>query len=107
MILRIWRGWTAPEDAAAYERFLTDPDDGLLTTMAADGYRGFELGRHDDGDEVAFVTILRFADYDAVEAFAGENYEQAHVPEEAREFLSRWEEDVAHYERRAGEDAAD
>jgi len=102
VILRVWRGWTAPEDAEAYEQFLADPENGLLATMTEDGYLGFDLGRHDHGDEVEFVTILRFSDYDAVESFAGENYEQAHVPAEARELLTRWEDDVLHYERCAG-----
>ncbi len=71
--------------------------------MTGEGYLGFDLGRTDHGDEVEFVTILRFADYDAVETFAGKDYEQAHVPERAQELLIRWEEEVAHYERRAGE----
>ncbi|MFB6221436.1 MAG: antibiotic biosynthesis monooxygenase [Halolamina sp.] len=125
MILRIWRGWTTPEDAAAYEQFLAGEDDphradgsgrddpdraggsggeqSELAAMTGEGYLGFDLGRTDHGDEVEFVTILRFEDYDAVEAFAGENYEQAHVPTEARKLLTRWEDEVAHYERRAGE----
>lgn len=102
MILRVWRGWTTPEDAEPYEQFLADPENGLLATMSEEGYLGFDLGRQDHGDEVEFVTILRFEDYDAVETFAGENYEQAHVPEAARELLTRWEDGVAHYERRAG-----
>ena len=115
MILRIWRGWTAPEDADAYEAFLTggsadsdqqsdsDENESALEAMTGEGYLGFELGRREDGDEVEFVTILRFEDYDAVEAFAGEAYEQAHVPAAAQELLSRWEDEVTHYERRAGE----
>lgn len=120
MILRIWRGWTTPENADDYEAFLAggtaDADgagdaDGAsdsggvspLESMSSEGYLGFDLGRREDGDEVEFVTVLRFEDYDAVEAFAGEAYEQAHVPAEARELLTRWEEEVTHYERRAGE----
>lgn len=106
MILRIWRGWTDPEDAEAYEQFLvggSEDGESALESMTGEGYLGFDLGRRDHGDEVEFVTILRFADYDAVEAFAGEEYEQAHVPAEARELLTRWEDEVAHYERRAGE----
>jgi len=115
VILRIWRGWTTPEDADAYEAFLAggtaDSDqagesggeESALEAMAGEGYLGFDLGRQEHADEVEFVTILRFADYDAVEAFAGEDYEQAHVPAEARELLSRWEDEVAHYEQRAGE----
>lgn len=103
MILRVWHGWTAREDAEAYEAFLRGGERSELEAMAGEGYRGYDLARREDGDEVEFVTILRFEDYDAVEAFAGENYEQAHVPDEARELLTRWDEEVGHYERRAGE----
>ena len=101
MIVRVWRGWTDPADADAYEAFLAS-EGGLLETLDVEGYRGYDLLRREDGEEVAFVTLLRFADYDAVEAFAGEEYERAHVPEEARELLSRWEDEAAHYERRGG-----
>lgn len=103
MILRVWHGWTTPEDAEAYEEFLAGGEQSELEAMAGDGYRGYDLARREDGSEVEFVTILRFDDYEAVEAFAGENYERAHVPEEAQELLTRWDDDVAHYERRAGE----
>lgn len=102
-IVRVWHGWTEPEDADEYERFLVDPDDGLLENLSGDGYRGYDLLRREAGDEVEFVTQIRFADYDAVAAFAGENYERAHVPEEARELLARWDEAATHYDHRASE----
>lgn len=102
-IVRVWHGWTAPEDADAYEAFLTDEDEGLLATMSGEGYLGYDLLRRKSGDEVAFVTQIHFADYDAVEAFAGENYEDAHVPAAARELLSRWEDEAVHYEHRASD----
>ena len=47
-----------------------------------------------------FVTTMRFDSRDAVEAFAGEDYEEAHVPEPAREILKRWDERARHYEVR-------
>ncbi|GAB7093423.1 hypothetical protein JCM30237_05750 [Halolamina litorea] len=100
-VVRVWHGWTDPADADAYEAFLTDPDDGLLATMSGEGYLGYDLLRRDDGDEVEFVTQIRFADYDAVAAFAGENYESAHIPEPAQELLARWADEAKHYERRA------
>jgi antibiotic biosynthesis monooxygenase (ABM) superfamily enzyme len=104
-IVRVWHGWTAPEDADAYEAFLTDPENGLLATMSGDGYLGYDLLRRDYGDEVEFVTQIRFADDDAVAAFAGEDYEEAHIPEEARELLARWDDEAVHYDHRAGERA--
>lgn len=101
-IVRVWHGWTDPADAEAYEAFLAG-EDGLLETLDVEGYLGYDLLRRDDGDEVEFVTQLRFTDYDAVAEFAGENYEQAHVPDEARELLTRWDDEAGHYERRASE----
>lgn len=102
-IVRVWHGWTAPEDADAYERFLTDEDEGLLETLDGDGYLGYDLLRREAAEAVEFVTQIRFADYDAVAEFAGENYAEAHVPDEARELLSRWEDTAAHYRLRASE----
>jgi hypothetical protein len=104
-IVRVWHGWTAPADADAYEAFLTDPEDGLLATMSGDGYLGYDLLRREDGDEVEFVTQIRFADYDAVADFAGEDYEEAHVPDDARELLTRWDDGALHYDHRASERA--
>ena len=100
MIARVWRGWTEPADADEYEAFVTEtvfPE----AQRDVEGLESFEVLRRDAGDEVAFVTISRFASWDAVAAFAGEDYENAHVPERAEELLARYEESVTHYEVRA------
>ncbi|MCD2204958.1 hypothetical protein [Halobacterium sp. KA-6] len=97
VIARVWRGWTEPADADEYEAFVTE-------TVFPDAKRdipaleSFEVLRRDAGDEVEFVTIARFASWDAIEAFAGEDYETAHVLDRAEELLARYEETVAHYE---------
>jgi heme-degrading monooxygenase HmoA len=96
MIARLWQGWTAPENADAYEEF-------LRTTMfpsihGVKGFLGADLLRRDDGEEIAFVTITRFETLDAVRAFAGENYEQAVVEPEARRLLTRFYQRSEHYE---------
>jgi heme-degrading monooxygenase HmoA len=96
VIARIWHGWTRPENADAYERF-------LRTTMfpsmqLLEGFQGVDLLRREDGDEIAFVTISRFDSLDAVRRFAGDDYERAVVEPEARELLSRFDERSAHYE---------
>ncbi|QKY21683.1 antibiotic biosynthesis monooxygenase [Halolamina sp. CBA1230] len=101
-MVRVWHGWTDPADADAYEQFLTDPENGLLETLDGDGYLGYDLLQREADDEVEFVTQLRFAGYDAVREFAGEAYERAHVPDEARELLARWDDEAEHYELRAG-----
>ena len=60
--------------------------------------RGAELLRRDAGDEVAFVTISRFESMEAVQAFAGEDYERAVIEPEARALLSRHDERSEHFE---------
>jgi heme-degrading monooxygenase HmoA len=95
MIARLWRGWTTPENADAYEEF-------LRTTMfpsihRVPGFLGADLLRRDLDGEVAFVTITRFDSLEAVRAFAGEAYEQAVVEPEARRLLSRLDERSEHY----------
>jgi hypothetical protein len=39
-----------------------------------------------------------FADIDSVKAFVGEDYEIAHVPDRAREVLTRFDARSMHYE---------
>jgi len=97
MITRIWRGWTTPENAAAYERLLRSEIFPSIASRQIAGYRGFSLGRRDHGDEVEFLTSMWFESNDAVKAFAGENYEIAVVPPTARAVLSRFDERATHY----------
>lgn len=100
MIERVWHGWTAPEDADEYERLLREELMPRFAEETTDEYLGIRLLRRSHGDEVEFVTSMRFASLDAVEGFAGEASEEAHVPPAARELLSRYDDRVTHYELR-------
>jgi antibiotic biosynthesis monooxygenase (ABM) superfamily enzyme len=96
VIARLWHGWTSRENAAPYERFLREH---MFPSMqSVPGFLGAELLRRDDGDEIAFVTITRFESYDAVRAFAGDDYERAVVEPDARALLSRRDESSEHFE---------
>jgi antibiotic biosynthesis monooxygenase (ABM) superfamily enzyme len=96
MITRVWRGWTLPGNADAYETFLTRE---LFPSMRSiPGFRDADVLRRDDGDEVAFVTLTRFDSLDAIRAFAGEEYEKPVLEPQALELLSRYEERALHYE---------
>ena len=100
MICRIWHGWTAPANADAYEHLLREE---ILVGIAAReiaGFHGIQLLRRDAGEEVEFVTIMRFESLDAVRSFAGPDYEQAVVPPAARKLLARFDARSAHYELR-------
>ena len=96
MIARVWRGWTTPETADAYERFLREQM--FPSIHRVDGFLGAELLRHDAGDEVAFMTITRFESLDAVREFAGEDYEQAVIEPQARALLTRHDERSEHFD---------
>ncbi len=96
MIERIWRGWTAADEADAYQHFLQT--EFFPAAHAIKGFLGARVLRRAAGDEVEFVTITRFASLDAIRGFAGDDLEKAHIAPEAQSLLSRWEERVAHYD---------
>jgi antibiotic biosynthesis monooxygenase (ABM) superfamily enzyme len=98
MISRIWHGWTAPDNADAYEALLRHEIFAGIAAREIAGYRGIHLLRRDAGDEVEFVTVMWFDALDAVRAFAGEDYEVAVVPPKARALLARFDARSAHYE---------
>ena len=96
MITRVWRGWTWLQNAEAYERFLLDE---LFPSMRAiDGFVGAEVLRKSDGDEVAFVTLVRFESLQAVRAFAGDAYETPVIEPQARALLSHYDDQAEHFD---------
>ncbi|MFN0178120.1 MAG: antibiotic biosynthesis monooxygenase [Gemmatimonadales bacterium] len=98
MIARVWRGWTSPEAADSYQRLLETEIFPGIAARQVTGYRGIELFRRTAGDEVEFVTTMRFDTIAAVRAFAGDHFEVAVVPPKARALLSRFDERSTHYE---------
>jgi antibiotic biosynthesis monooxygenase (ABM) superfamily enzyme len=80
VIARVWRGWASPENAPAYERLVSTEVLPGIARRGIHGYRGAYLLRRDVGDEVEFSTILLFDSFDALRAFAGDDYERAYVP---------------------------
>jgi antibiotic biosynthesis monooxygenase (ABM) superfamily enzyme len=101
MISRLWHGWTTPANADAYESLLkTEIFPGIQRRQIA-GYRGIHLLRRDLGDEVEFITVMWFDSIEAIRTFAGEDYEMAVVPPEARALLSRFDARSHHYEVKA------
>jgi hypothetical protein len=100
MILRVWRGWSVAENADRHEELIrTTIFPGILARTIA-GLEGLELFRRPLEGEVEFMTLMRFASWDAVKAFAGPNWETSVVPPAARALLARFDEKAAHYERR-------
>jgi len=98
MICRVWRGWTTPENAAAYEKIVRGQVIPGIEARIVPGFLHIDLMRRDLGAEVEFQTIMWFADLDAIRAFVGADYEISHVPEEARIVLSRFDVRATHYD---------
>lgn len=105
MINRIWHGWTTPANADAYEDLLNEEIFVRIHDREIRGYRGIQLLRRDIGDEVEFVTIMRFDTLEAVLNFAGEDFEAAVVPPKARALLTRFDKRSQHYEVRFDSDS--
>jgi heme-degrading monooxygenase HmoA len=101
MISRIWRGWTAPQDADTYEDLLRAEIFPSIIARNIDGFRRIELFRANAGEECEFVTVMWFDTLDAVRNFAGADYESAVVPPKARAVLKRYDDQSQHYEVRA------
>jgi antibiotic biosynthesis monooxygenase (ABM) superfamily enzyme len=98
MICRLWRGWTTTENADAYERIVSEEVLPEIQRRNVPGYYGAYLVRRNVGDEVEFATIMQFESIEAVRAFAGDDYETAYVPSDARAVLARFDQTSAHFE---------
>jgi heme-degrading monooxygenase HmoA len=96
MIARIWHGWTTPANADAYEALLRTQI--LPRIRQAAGCQGIRLFRRGRDEEMEFVTLLLFDSLEAVKAWAGDHYETAVVPPEARKLLKRFRERSRHYD---------
>jgi hypothetical protein len=60
MIARIWRGWTTPANADAYQRIVCQEVLPGIAVRNLEGYHGAYLLRRDLDGEVEFATILLF-----------------------------------------------
>jgi len=96
MIARIWHGWTTPDDAKAYEKLLRDEIFPSIAARRIEGYRGAELFIREDGEEVEFVTLLRFDSMDAVTKFAGPEADKPVIFPKAEALITRMEQ-AQHY----------
>lgn len=99
MIFRIWHGWTTPDNADAYQRIVQDEVFEMIAGKQIAGYQGIDLLRRNLGDEVEFVTIMRFDSLAAIKTFVGDDYEQSFVPPQAQAVLKRFDDRSQHYEQ--------
>src|SRR5690348_11649912 len=100
MIFRLWRGWATPDNAGAYEQLLNGTIAPAIMRRGIAGLRELSVLRQagEPGDEVEFVTVMTFDDWDAVAEFAGPDPHASVVPPAARALLAHFDEHSQHYE---------
>ena len=91
MIARIWHGWTKPADAKAYEYMLRNEIFSSIAARKIPGYHGAELFIREDGNEVEFLTLLRFDSMNAVREFAGADETRPVIYPGVEQLLTRME----------------
>lgn len=96
-ISRIWHGYTTHENADKYESLLRSEIFPHIQNRNIKGFNSIQLLRRNINDETEFITIMEFDSIQAVKDFAGEDYEKAVVPENAREVLKRFDATSQHY----------
>jgi len=91
MIARIWRGWTKPADARVYENMLRSEIFPSIAARKISGYHGAELFIREDGNEMEFVTLLRFDSMEGVKEFAGADETRPVIYPGVEQLLTRME----------------
>jgi len=98
MICRVWRGWTTPGNADAYQRIVQGQVIPGIEARRIPGFRSIDLVRRERDQDVEFMTLMWFDSLDSVRAFMGEDYNLAHVPPQAQAVLADFDRRSAHYE---------
>jgi heme-degrading monooxygenase HmoA len=94
-IARIWRGRTLASKADEYEAYLFAS--GITKVRETPGNRGVTVLRREDGNETEFQVISIWDSLDAIQRFAGKDYEKAVILDRDREYLLEVEPTVRHY----------
>jgi heme-degrading monooxygenase HmoA len=98
-VARVWRGWTTVENADAYQAVVDGEVLPAIFERRIPGLVSAHLLRADKSEdgEIEFTTIIWFESLDSVENFMGEDYQRAHVPENAKAVLKRFESEAKHF----------
>ena len=98
-VARIWRGWTTVENADPYQAIAEGEVFPAIIDRKIPGLVEAQLMRADDvvNGEVEFTTVIWFQDLDSVKNFMGEDYRRAHLPDEVRAVLTRFESEAKHF----------
>ena len=86
------------ENGPVYEDMLINE---VFPTVKRNGVNGLEkvsISTKKINDEVEFFLVLQFDSIESVKIFAGENYETAYIPDNAKRVLKRYDSKAEHYE---------
>lgn len=97
-IIRTWKGWTTIENAPIYENMLINEVFPAVKRKGVDGLEKVSISTMKKENDVEFFLILQFNSLEAVKDFAGEDYEKAYIPENARQVLLRYDDTAHHFE---------
>jgi heme-degrading monooxygenase HmoA len=97
MIARLWRGWVATADAAAYASYIEST--GIAEYTASPGNLGASMLLRDLPDgRTEVITLSFWMSIEAIKGFAGPDPEQAvFYPEDDRYLVGR-ETTVTHFD---------
>ena len=96
MIARVWKGAVRRDDADAYAEYMQDS--GVAGYARVPGNRGVWMLRRDLGETAEFMMFTLWESLDAVEGFAGEDFETAVFYPEDDRFLVQRDETSTHYD---------
>jgi len=99
-IIRTWKGWTTLENAPIYEALLINEVFPAVKKKGVDGLEKVSISTMKKKDEMEFFLILQFESFDAVKKFAGESYQKAYIPDNAKRILKRYGVFADHFELR-------
>ncbi len=97
-IIRTWKGWTTLENAPVYEDMLINEVFPEVKKKGVNGLEKVSISTSEKEGEVEFFLILQFKSLDEVKSFAGENYETAYIPDNAKRVLLRYDDKAQHFE---------
>jgi hypothetical protein len=99
MICRLWRGWTSPQNADAYERIVRGRVIPEIEAMGIEGFRHIDpvAARHRSRGGVRHHYVVRRPRGGAALRRRGLRA-RSHVPPAARTVLGRFDERAAHYD---------
>lgn len=97
-IIRTWKGWTTIANAPVYEDMLINEVFPAVKKKGVKGLEKVSISTMEKKDEVEFFLVLQFDSLDSVKMFAGENYKQAYIPDNAKRVLLRYDKTADHFE---------